>query len=92
MTETGDWPARATPFDGDATGKWDMTCRVTGGGCDMLITIGGISEKPTTEKQEAFKRRCIEQFPWFFSDTQHETAAVTVGPHRDDGDDDRAVG
>lgn len=96
MTEQS-WPARESPF-GEVqeieprVAQWDMTCVVNGDGFSMTVTLGVAGARPNGPEQHAFKLRCIEQFPRFFRDTLWETAAVTVGPHRPDGDDDHAVG
>lgn len=89
------WPSRCSPFDGDQRDvdrTWDMTCRASGGGFDMLVTLGDIRNRPNQLAQDAFKLRCIEQFPTFFAGARCETAAVTVGPHRPESDTDQAVG
>lgn len=86
------WPSQASPFDGDGDRTWDMTCRASGDGYDMLVTLGDLKDRPDQIAQDAFKSRCIEQFSTFFRGARCETAAVTVGPHRPESDNDQAVG
>jgi hypothetical protein len=70
---------------------WDITAKVVGHGFELEQVIGGIEEPPDDKLLELVKRAAEEAFAFWFA-RQHETSAVTVGPHRAVGDDDDPVG
>jgi hypothetical protein len=71
--------------------EWDMTCRIHGDGCDMLVTVGVRGARPTDQQQGLFRRKCERHFTSIFG-VGWETSGTTVGPHEANGEDDHQVG
>lgn len=71
--------------------RWDVVATVSGGGNDLTLTLGDYSERPTEEHKLHVKLMAEDQFVFWFG-RKHTASAVTVGPHRPEGDDDREVG
>lgn len=70
---------------------WDVVATVSGGGNDLTLTLGDFEERPTEEYKQHVKLVAEDQFVFWFG-CAHTASAVTVGPHRPEGDDDREVG